>query len=84
MNREIIHDKLQLIFQDIFDDSAIYLQDSTTAADIEDWDSLMQINLIVAIEEEFQIKFKLSEVEKLRNVGEMIDAPVKFSLAISM
>jgi len=74
MNREIIHDKLQLIFQDIFDDSAIYLQDSTTAADIEDWDSLMQINLIVAIEEEFQIKFKLSEVEKLRNVGEMIDA----------
>lgn len=36
MNREIIHDKLQLIFQDIFDDSAIYLQDSTTAADIED------------------------------------------------
>ena len=73
MNREIIHDKLQLIFQDIFDDSAIYLQDSTTAADIEDWDSLMQINLIVAIEEEFQIKFKLSEVEKLR-VGEMIDA----------
>ena len=74
MNREIIHDKLQLIFQDIFDDSAIYLQDSTTAADIEDWDSLMQINLIVAIEEEFQIKFKLSEVGKLRNVGEMIDA----------
>ena len=74
MNREIIHDKLQLIFQDIFDDTAIYLQDSTTAADIEDWDSLMQINLIVAIEEEFQIKFKLSEVEKLRNVGEMIDA----------
>ena len=74
MNREIIHDKLQLIFQDIFDDSAIYLQDSTTAADIEDWDSLMQINLIVAIEEEFQIKFKLSEVEKLRNVGYMIDA----------
>ena len=74
MNREIIHDKLQLIFQDIFDDSAIYLQDSTTAADIEDWDSLMQINLIVAIEEEFQIKFKLSDVEKLRNVGEMIDA----------
>ena len=72
MNREIIHDKLQLIFQDIFDDSAIYLQDSTTAADIEDWDSLMQINLIVAIEEEFQIKFKLSEVEKLRNVGETI------------
>ena len=74
MNREIIHDTLQLIFQYIFDDSAIYLQDSTTAADIEDWDSLMQINLIVAIEEEFQIKFKLSEVEKLRNVGEMIDA----------
>ena len=74
MNREIIHDKLQLIFQDIFDDSAIYLQDSTTAADIEDWDSLMQINLIEEIEEEFQIKFKLSEVEKLRNVGEMIDA----------
>ena len=65
-------EKLQEIFRDIFDDEDLVICDTTSAKDIEDWDSLTQINLIVAIEEEFKIKFKLEEVAKLNNVGEML------------
>lgn len=62
---------LQEIFRDIFDDEDIVLTRETTAQDIEDWDSLAQINLIVAIEKEWRIKFKLDEITDLKNVGEM-------------
>ena len=53
--------KLEVIFRDIFDDEDIVLTNETTANDIEDWDSLAQINLIVAIRREFQINFDLEE-----------------------
>ena len=44
-----------------------------TAADIEDWDSLAQINLIIAIEKEFGVKFNLEEISKLKNIGEILE-----------
>lgn len=65
-------DRLNGIFQDIFDDTSLQIQETTTAADIEDWDSLSNINLIVAIENEFKIKIALGEVRLLKNVGEML------------
>lgn len=74
MTREAVFHDLQEIFQDVFDDDSIEICDTTTAADIEDWDSLEQINLIVAIEKQFKIKFQISEVGSLKNVGEMVDA----------
>ena len=49
------------------------MDDSTTADDIEDWDSLEHINLIVAIEKEIGIKFSMGEVNGMKNVGEMVD-----------
>ena len=49
------------------------MHDATTAADIEDWDSLEHINLIVAIEKCFGIKFNIGEVSSMKNVGEMVD-----------
>ena len=64
---------LQEIFRDVFDDEDLALTRETSAADIEDWDSLMQIRLIVAIEKHFSVKFALGEVQKLNNVGEMVD-----------
>lgn len=53
MTREEAYRKLNDIFQDVFDDDSIIVEDGTTAADIEDWDSLEHINLIVAVERAF-------------------------------
>ena len=66
--------KLEVIFRDVFDDEDIVLTNETTANDIEDWDSLAQINLWVAIKKEFKINFDLEEVSKYKNVGDMVNA----------
>ncbi len=77
MTREEIFAQLTEIFQDVFDDDEIVLTDDTTADDIEDWDSLEQINLLVAIEKQFKIKFRLADVSSLENVGAMVDLVAK-------
>ena len=61
------------IFRDVFDDDTLVIEDSTNSSDIEDWDSLEHIALIVSMEKEFDLKFDLQEVNKLANVGEMVD-----------
>ena len=62
--------KLQEIFRDFFDDEDIVLTDETTADDIDGWDSLTHVQLIVAVEKAFSVKFSTVEVMKLKNVGE--------------
>ena len=74
MTREAVFDRLNTIFRDNFDDDEICLTDETSAEDIEDWDSLEQINLVVAIQDAFGIKFNIDEVNAMKNVGEMADA----------
>ena len=74
MTREEVFEKLNTVFRDNFDDDGINLTDSTSSADIEDWDSLAQINLVVAIQDAFGIKFNIDEVNAMKNVGEMADA----------
>lgn len=73
MNAEQILKDLEEIFRDNFDDDDIVLTRETTADDIEDWDSLEQINLLTAIEKKFNIKFKLSDVRGLKDVGDLLD-----------
>ncbi len=73
MTREYVYEKMNEIFRNVFDDESITLSDETNAEDIEDWDSLEQINLIVAIENEFEMMFDMAEVADLANVGEMVD-----------
>lgn len=73
MTREEIFEGLNEVFQDVFDDENIIVTDATTADDIEDWDSLEHINLIVAVEKKFGIKFTMGEVSGMKNVGEMAD-----------
>lgn len=68
---------IQNIFRDVFDDDELVLSRETCAADIEDWDSLAQMNLVSAIEKHFNIKFKIDEVVILKNVGDMVDLIVK-------
>ena len=65
--------KLQDIFRDIFDDESLVLTRETTAADIEEWDSLAQVNIIVACEAEFGIKFDLNDIVQLKSVGDIVD-----------
>lgn len=71
--RDELKEKLQDVFREVFDDGAIEISDGMTAADIEEWDSLEHIVLIVAVEKAFNVKFKTVEVISLKNVGEMID-----------
>lgn len=73
MSREEIYGELNKVFQEIFDDDTLTVNDSTTSSDIEDWDSLEHINLMMAIEEAFGITFNIGEVTTMKNVGEMAD-----------
>ena len=73
MSKEQIYKDLDEIFQDVFDDEDIHVVAETTADDIEDWDSLEHINLVVAIENHFGMKFNMNEVTTMKNVGEMVD-----------
>lgn len=73
MSREEVFEKLNEVFRDVFDEESITVNDSTTADDIEGWDSLEHINLIAAVESEFGIKFSMGQVVTMKNVGEMAD-----------
>jgi acyl carrier protein len=66
-----VRTKLRGIFRDVFDDESLEITDEMTAQDVEDWDSLNHINLIVAVEKGFGIKFTTREVNSLKNVGEL-------------
>ena len=68
-----IKDELQELFRDILGIDDLILEDTTSAHDIEEWDSLAHINLVVAIEREFKIRFALGELMALQDVGGMID-----------
>jgi len=65
-----LHDRLQAIFRKVFDRDSLVIADATSAKDIDDWDSLAQINLVVGAEAEFQIRFQTAEIKALKNVGE--------------
>ena len=73
MTREEAYSKLNEVFRDVFEDDDITVEDATTAADVDGWDSLEHINLINAIEQEFDIKFNMGQIVSMKNVGEMAD-----------
>ncbi len=74
MERSDIFKKVNEIFCDELDNDDIVLTDETTADDVEEWDSLSHVQLIVAIEKAFGIKFTSNEILGWNNVGELIDA----------
>lgn len=74
MEKTDIYSKLNDIFIDVLDLDEVNLTDATSANDIEEWDSLSHIQLIVAVEKTFGIKFTSLEIMKWKNVGEMVDS----------
>ena len=73
VNRESIYENVRDIFRDVFDDYNLLIDDSTNADDVEEWDSLNHISLVLSIEKRFKIRFRTNEVQTLKDVGEMID-----------
>ncbi len=72
MQEAEIYRRLESLFQDIIGDESIKLTPQTTAADVDGWDSVTHISLIVAIETQFHIKIRTDEIESLKNVGDMV------------
>lgn len=73
MTREEVFERLNKVFREVFDDEDITVTETTTADDIEDWDSFEHINLVVAVEEEFSFKIPMGKTVTMKNVGEMAD-----------
>lgn len=69
-----VKEQLEPIFHQVFDDDDIRLRPETTADDVDGWDSLSHVNLIVAIEAKFKIKFSHKELLTFRNVGDLMNA----------
>jgi acyl carrier protein len=66
-----IYDRLTSVFHDVFDDDTIEVSPQLTAKDVDGWDSLTHIRLILSVEKAFGIKFTTSEIGKLENVGDL-------------
>ncbi|MGH1402755.1 MAG: acyl carrier protein [Alphaproteobacteria bacterium] len=64
--------KIDVLFKEFFNDEKIEVTTNTTAADVNGWDSLAHINLIITIENEFNVKFAIGELHSLQNVGQMV------------
>lgn len=72
MERTEIIEKLTVVFHEVFNDNNIVLRDDMTAAEVEKWDSLTHMLMISKVEQVFQVKFKLKDLNKLKTVGDLI------------
>ena len=73
MQQTEIYKRLTAVFRDVFDNDALELGPDLTAADVPEWDSFSHINLIVAIEAEFEIEFQAVELEAMHHVGNLVE-----------
>jgi acyl carrier protein len=73
MEQEEIYRRVTAIMRYVFDDDELVATPEMTAADVKEWDSVNHINFIVAIEQEFGVKFKTAEMEKMKNVGHLVE-----------
>jgi acyl carrier protein len=73
MEEAQIYDKLTGVFRDVFDEEDLVLKPGTTADEVDGWDSLAHIRLVLAVSKAFGVKFSASEIGGLKNVGEFVD-----------
>jgi acyl carrier protein len=74
MNVDEIIVELTPLFRSEFDDQALVVKPEMTAADVENWDSITNIQLIVAIEKKYKIRFTSREIQDFKNVGEICES----------
>lgn len=72
MTKSEIYAKLTTVFQDVFEDDDIVPTAETTAADVDGWDSLAHVRLILTVQKAFGIKFSAADVAGMKNVGEFV------------
>ena len=72
LNKKEIFSKVQEIFIDVFDDENLEINNFTNSEDIEEWDSLNHIQLVLSIEKTLNVRFKTGEIQSLKDVGEMV------------
>ena len=64
--------EIQDIIRDVFDDDSLIVTGDTCAKDIEDWDSIAQMDIVLAVERHFRVRFRPEEIASLKNVGDML------------
>ena len=67
-----VRQRVQEVFRDVFDDPAIVLRDEMTASDVDGWDSLTHINLIIALERRLGMKFATAEISRMKEPGQNV------------
>jgi acyl carrier protein len=72
MSDDVLLGRLNEVFRSVFDDPDLTVSQATTAKDVPGWDSIVHITLVIEIEREFNVKFRMAEIEKLRNVGDLV------------
>ncbi len=72
MDEPQIYAQLAKLFEDVFDDDSISVTPELSAKDVDGWDSLTHIRLLLSIEKAFKIKFTTSEIGSLKNVGDLV------------
>jgi acyl carrier protein len=73
MDDSQIYARMEDIFHDVFDDDSIKVSPGLSAKDVDGWDSLTHIRLILTVQKEFKVKFSTSEIGKLENVGGLVE-----------
>jgi len=69
---QLVRDRLNSVFRDVFDDEKIEIFDEMTADDLDEWDSVSHISLVLAVEKAFEVRLNAAEIGRLKNVGAMI------------
>lgn len=77
MNSDEVLARLTKVFRDVFDDDEIVISPATTARDVDGWNSLTNIRLMISIEVEFAIKFDVGEFQEYRSVGDLVAGIVR-------
>jgi len=72
MSETALLGRLNEVFRSVFDDPDLTVSTATTAKDVPGWDSIVHITLVVEIERQFNVKFQMAEIERLRNVGDLV------------
>jgi acyl carrier protein len=72
MSEAALLGRLNEVFRSVFDDPELTVSTTTTAKDVPGWDSIVHITLVIEVERTFNVKFQMAEIEKLRNVGDLL------------